>query len=34
MEGFVEDAKKLGKPGESDFIKVLERAYAQQKLLT
>ncbi len=24
MEGFVEDAKKLGKPGESDFIKVLE----------
>ncbi len=24
MEGFVEDAKKLGKPGEADFIKVLE----------
>lgn len=24
MEGFVEDAKKLGKQGESDFIKVLE----------
>lgn len=24
MEGFVEDANKLGKPGESDFIKVLE----------
>lgn len=24
MEGFVEDAKKLGKPAESDFIKVLE----------
>jgi hypothetical protein len=24
MEGFVEDARKLGKPGESDFIKVLE----------
>ncbi len=24
MEGFVEDAKKLGKPGEFDFIKVLE----------
>ena len=23
MEGFVEDAKKLGKPGEADFIKVL-----------
>ncbi len=24
MEGFVEDAKKLGKAGEADFIKVLE----------
>ena len=24
MEGFVEDAKKLGKPGEADFIKVLK----------
>ncbi len=24
MEGFVEDAKKLGKTGEADFIKVLE----------
>ena len=24
MEGFVEDAKKLSKPGEADFIKVLE----------
>ncbi|MFC7411142.1 Eco57I restriction-modification methylase domain-containing protein [Hydrogenophaga atypica] len=24
MEGFVEDAKKLGKPGEADFIKVLD----------
>jgi len=24
MEGFVEDAKKIDKPGESDFIKVLE----------
>ena len=24
MEGFVEDAKKLGKPGEADFVKVLE----------
>lgn len=23
MEGFVEDAKKLGKPGEADFIRVL-----------